>query len=179
MPVFSLAIKRLWNLLKIFHSLCVFLQNGYLYVMMKVIIFPIIVVIFGVAVAFFCFAFCFVLFFIYLFIYCFMGFEFWDFVGSRSGNHSAWYCPFDLFWCNFLLVFCAVFGSVEVHAWVYYIVFVCGENGGKERKGKEKGCLIVYGWFSIVWNPRGNESCCWSGYIYLGWLMCALPCFGS
>ena len=113
-----------------------------------------------------------------------MGFEFWDFVGSRSGNHSAWYCPFDLFWCNFLLVFCiscAVFGSVEVHPWVYYIVFVCWENGGKERKGKEKVIMLLeselvimlfnllYPWFRPCFQISGLEDVGFAASGFLLW----------
>ena len=89
--------------------------------------------------------FCFLLInlFIFLDFFFFFAFSVWIFVGGRSGSQSAWFwihrIYFGVSFYDFVFGhLCVVFSSIEVHAWVYFTVFGCGEDGGKERKRKKK-----------------------------------------
>ena len=127
---------------------------------------------------YFCFLFFIFLDFFFLFFFCLcFQFEFLLVVDLGVRVHGFEFTGFILVLVFMIYFFfghlCVVFSSIEVHAWVYFTVFGCGEDGGKERKRKKKfDCMRV---FFIVWNPRGNESFHgWGDCIYFTWLMFGL-----
>ena len=96
--------------------------------------------------------FCFLLIFLFIFLdfFFFFVFSVWFFVGGRSRSQSSWfwihriYFGFSFYDFFFFGHLCVVFSSIEVHAWVYFTMFGCEEDGGKERKRKKNfDCIWV------------------------------------